>query len=243
MKTLRSAINVSLVTAICIAVFSPHARADADNVSALIDVAIYATNSDYLQFTVHRPKIPQLYVMREVLCRVNLITLSAHRVSKSFQLTSEDPHYFDFEPSDALVYVRTGEPSVRTVTEMVCFANGVYPQLKFSSAGRVPAAPSMEVTGLAASAPGAPSEPQQQLQIKDGVLISSTAAGQGVPGKWNTSGLDFQKILDQLPNKALAEPKSIDIVNRFQDQLVYSHEHMIPEAYVPPKVLGLVPNS
>jgi hypothetical protein len=237
------AIGLSIVAGFCVALCSPHAQADADNVSGLIDVSIYAGNSDYLQFTVHRPKIPQLYVMREVLCRVNLVKASGLHAPKSFQLTSVEPHYFDFEPTDAVIHFPVGEPSVHSVTAIVCMANGVYPQFRISGMGKAPAAPAIEITGLAASASGSPGEPPLQLQVEDGLLVSSTTARQENPNEWDISRTHFEEILNQLPDKTLAEPKSTTLVKHFQEQLSFAPKSAVTEGPVHVKVLGSIPNS
>lgn len=101
------------------------ARADSDDVTGLIDVAVYSLNDDYLSFTVHRPRIPRFYVMREVICQVDLMTRNALQVEKTFELTQVEPHFFALDINDAVLYFPHGVSAVIKV-HAKCIANPVY---------------------------------------------------------------------------------------------------------------------
>lgn len=231
----------------CFVAAIPVARADSDDVTGLIDVAIYSGNNEYLAFTVHRTRIPQLYVMREVLCKVDLVT-NGHRVPSLFQLTDVAPHYFAFDSADAVIYFPHRQRVVSSANVSVCLANGVYPQIKVKGGGsKLPSAPYVDIQGLTASATselGKNPSAVPLLSVRDGFLLSSANAVGPSPGnQLDKSDSAYHEMFSQLVDKSLAEPKVSDVLDRFREQLSIAQPGRPQDTNVRVQVLGAIPNA
>jgi hypothetical protein len=87
------------------------------DLTRIVSVNLYASNSDYLVFTIHRTELPTFWVVRELLCTVDMATKTGPRVEETFQLTELSPHFFASAPTDAVLYVPHRQSSPRVLSE------------------------------------------------------------------------------------------------------------------------------
>jgi len=63
------------------------------NVDSIVTVRISDKNNDWLEFTIRQTAIPNDYVIRELLCTIEMTTKENRRVQKTFQLTKFRPFF------------------------------------------------------------------------------------------------------------------------------------------------------
>lgn len=82
-----------LLICVFVAVITVRPLMSAINVDSIVTVRISDKNNDWLEFTIRQTAIPNDYVIRELLCTIEMTTKENRRVQKTFQLTKFRPFF------------------------------------------------------------------------------------------------------------------------------------------------------
>jgi hypothetical protein len=180
------------------------------NLTPVVSVTVYASNNDYLAFTVHLTELPTFFVVRELICTIDLTTKDSRHVLETFQLTELPPHFFASAPADVVLYVPHNQSSPRILSES-CVGTSIFSKGTDNSNNPVLQA-SADNSKTSEDRQGAASRhPASPVITKTGSVTSSAKLIHDAKSP-SSDEREFLDAVSRLGGATLYEPQAQDVI-------------------------------
>jgi hypothetical protein len=211
------------------------------NVDSIVTVRISDKNNDWLEFTIRQTAIPNDYVIRELLCTIEMTTKENRRVQKTFQLTKFRPHFFANDKTDRVLYA-PHEQDRPTILRESCVGSSI-----FAAGDDTSGSPGLTTyaegngNGSDGSYQGSSRHRVPVATTREGYVTSSTTIN-GEGKSKSSADQEFRDAVARLGGATLYEPKAKDVIAVLSkshskaptNQEGLNHPRVIPIGPVPP---------